>query len=412
MIPQHNNLIQPWNVPTDDKECVTDVELSCLLSRSLNRLLPRSAEILYRHVVACVDCKLRLVTTLRALRRDQDKLRRLAGAPRLKKLAATDEDLILDCFGPLRPVPETVQELTDSATLVAASDKVIDLPDSSSPSTISHHLNAMHKYIEPSVVESRTFAPLYVDDQLKREVDEKQLVARWIAEDLPLTYGSSLFIDAGSQCCFAWRALLEKINRDKLSQLSVLTSSMLVLEDWSKNYCDAQQRVPRVQISGGDFDAPHLAFYGADKSRFSNFRPAAVLIGAVGIEVRPDGILLGYNAGAQEHADKKLLFHALRAKRHIVLATPSKIGDPGGMAFDILSLNPSELDSSAPIYIVTTTPAKGTIHEEALQTTLATLRSAQMQTRLKEKGLVLRWVTVSEGPNKELISKTEEFPEP
>ena len=76
----------------------------------------------------------------------------------------------------------------------------------------------------------------------------------------------------------------------------------------------------------------------------------------------------------------------------MILATPSKIGNPGGRVFDIMSVDSL---SRAPIYLVTTEPQTGnSADNERFAAAGRALRSPKMQSRLRERGVEFHWVVV------------------
>lgn len=243
-------------------------------------------------------------------------------------------------------------------------------------------------------------APLILFALAQRQVDpdDKDLAAEWVATDLPLTNGAGIFVDAGSQCMAVWKAIVGQIEKNQFANLAVVTNSLLVLQDWP----DSLTKIPQLQgttvePAGEIFDAPHLAFYGEavrTKLTSPHFRPSAVYIGASGIEFDEQaGILLGYHAGEPERASKELLFQCSCKDARVILATPKKIGNPGGRVFDILSVK--GLDPKAPIYLVSAEPKADSVEErQQFEAAKRVLQGETMVSKLREKGLTFHWITL------------------
>jgi hypothetical protein len=242
-------------------------------------------------------------------------------------------------------------------------------------------------------------SPLTLFALAQRQVDpdDKALAAEWVATDLPLTNGAGIFVDAGSQCMEVWKAIVGQIEKSRFANLAVVTNSLLVLQDWPTSLTKIPQlQGTTIEPAGEIFDAPHLAFYGeAVKTKLTSphFRPSAVYIGASGIEFDEEaGILLGYHAGEPERASKELLFQCPCKDFRVILATPKKVGNPGGRVFDILSVR--GLDPKAPIYLVSAEPKAGSPEERQFEAAKRVLQSERMKMKLLEKGIRFHWITL------------------
>jgi len=404
-------------LPTDFGACTTDLELAFLLAGPLHSELRRPVEVIQRHLELCYDCRQRFEQESLRLRHDQALFRHMAGAP---PFAETEIDSKASESG--------VKNLSDDSSsrcLLKPGDRdedgkklavhrtgIFSQAGGDATKAVQEDCPAISlsktKNHQDDMNEHSTNKKLYVHEQTNLEKEEKEIEARWIANDLPLQNGSGLFIDAGSSCFVCWERIAERFNQDHLSFGSVLTSSLLVLQSWAENHASAPSHIPRLQIAGGLFDADHLAFYGADRSRFDGFRPTAVLIGAFGVEFEPGRLWLGYNAGDPERDAKKLLFQC-NAKRRIILLTPSKIGNAGGSNLDVLEIE--GLDANAPIYLVTTEPPAGTVYRRAFDNAKKIMRSKEMTAKLQSKGLVIHWVTLKKDSGDKIQDDIETFPD-
>jgi DeoR/GlpR family transcriptional regulator of sugar metabolism len=238
---------------------------------------------------------------------------------------------------------------------------------------------------------ANTLVP-FAQAQKQVDPDDKDLVARWIGDELRLSNGAGVFLDAGSQCMMLWKAIREKVRKNLYSHLAVRTNNFLVLDQWVQDQTLHPQG-NTIETVGDVFDVGHLAFYGpAAKSRLmeGDFRPT-VYIGTSGIEFSDGSILFGYHQGSLEGDFKQLLFKC-PARSRVILATPQKIGNAGGRVFDLLKLD--GLNVSAPIILVTTNPQKGTAAEKTFQEAQKALREESMQEAIRKKGIRFTWVTV------------------
>jgi hypothetical protein len=120
---------------------------------------------------------------------------------------------------------------------------------------------------------------------------------------------------------------------------------------------------------------------------------SAIYIGASAIEFRKEGgIRLSYHAGESERHCKELLFQCPVSSKgaRVILASPAKIGNPGGRVLDILTIN--DVDTSVPIYLVTAEPRPDdTDAQERFRLAREIFRGQEMQSRLREKHLRFRW---------------------
>ena len=106
-------------------------------------------------------------------------------------------------------------------------------------------------------------AILYASAQLHVDAEQKQLAARWIAEELPLSSGAGLFLDAGSSCLALWREILDRIRHQSYANLSVTTNSLLVLRDWITGLGEIPSLLgTSLDFAGEICDVSHLAYYG------------------------------------------------------------------------------------------------------------------------------------------------------
>ena len=252
-----------------------------------------------------------------------------------------------------------------------------------------------HSEVPP---EERTQVSLYVATQQKVDQDEKALAARWVADELAPKNGEGLFLDAGTSCQAVWEKTLQRIeDTNHAANLCVVTNSLLVVKDW----IDHLMRIPALQgttleIAGEIPDVPHMAFYGealrkALESKY--LRLSAVYIGASGIEFDAGaGILLGYHAGEPERHCKEYMFQCPCKGQRVILATPGKIGNPGGRVLDILSIEPLD---KAPIYLVTAEPRPADIEDQKrFAAAEAVLTGDAMRKRLLKLGLQFYWIIV------------------
>jgi len=230
--------------------------------------------------------------------------------------------------------------------------------------------------------------------QAQKNLDkaDKELVARWIAKEMPLSNGEGVFLDAGSQCSILWDAIREELRKHSYAHLAVRTNSFLVLDKWVEDN-NVQFQGNTVETVGDVFDVAHCAFYGpAAKARLMEptFR-ATVYMGTSGVEFTDSSILFGYHQGSLEGDFKRWLFQC-PARSRVILATPRKIGNAGGRIFDLLTLD--NLDTSAPIYFVTTNPPPSSPAATAFEMAQSKLRQDRMQAALRERGLSFTWITV------------------
>lgn len=227
--------------------------------------------------------------------------------------------------------------------------------------------------------------------QMNIDSEDKALVARWVETEIPLRSGAGIFLDAGSSCLAVWKEIVEAIRNNRYSNLTVYTSSLMVLQSWSEQQIVPQLLGTNLVLAGDEFDAPHLAFYGAAVTRKlldGDFRPFSVYIGVSGIDF-DDGIFLGYHAGDLEKQAKEALFRC-PAKTRVILATPAKIGNAGGRVFNLLAMK--GLDTRGSIYLVTTSPEPGTEEEKRFNKAREVFLGDGVQHALRAAGVQFSWI--------------------
>jgi len=240
---------------------------------------------------------------------------------------------------------------------------------------------------------------LFAIAQLNVDAEDKQLAAKWVARELPLASGAGLFLDAGTSCREMWNQIMEEI-KDRYANLAIATNNLLVIKEW----IDGLMRVPALQgtsleTAGEICDVSHLAYYGEalrKKLMSRNMSFSAIYIGASGIEFHEEGgIRLSYHAGDPERQFKELLFRCPCSTKgaRVILASPVKIGNPGGRVLDILSIK--DMDTSVPIYLVTAEPKQDDKDAQGrFKRAKDILCSQRMTSRLTEKGVEFHWVIV------------------
>jgi hypothetical protein len=67
----------------------------------------------------------------------------------------------------------------------------------------------------------------FAEKQKQRDASNKQLVAKWVTRELPLQDGAGVIIDAGSSCLQVWSAILDQVEANKFSFLTVHTNNLL-----------------------------------------------------------------------------------------------------------------------------------------------------------------------------------------
>ena len=247
-----------------------------------------------------------------------------------------------------------------------------------------------------------TWTP-YAQRQLNVDALAKEAVADWAVRHLGIRDNSGLFLDAGSQNLEVWKCLRTKFEGGDLQHLLVVTNSFLVLRDWVDQLKNPQALNLRVRMVGTEFNGPHLAFYGVAEQNSALvskwFRPWIVFIGASGIGFDPDdGILLGH-IGERERSDKQLLFQCQCQYARVILATPRKIGNPGGEVIDILAeASGQNSRSRAPIFLISTEPAAESAEEKLFKVAVEQFQSPKMKKRIEESGVRVRWFVVGGAP--------------
>jgi hypothetical protein len=214
-----------------------------------------------------------------------------------------------------------------------------------------------------------------------------------------ISSGVGLVLDAGSACFQAWRVIRHQVETTGgFAHLSVATNNFMVLEDWAKNLSNPRLLGLQVEMVGTAFDGPHMALYGAaGKNSILEskvFWPWVVYVGAAGIDFHEEsGVLLGYHCGDTERSDKALLFQCHCQHARIILATPRKIGNPGGHVLDLLSID--KLRPQAPIYLATTVPEPNSSEEEQFSAAKERFLSKGLEERIREKRVEFHWVMIA-----------------
>jgi hypothetical protein len=237
----------------------------------------------------------------------------------------------------------------------------------------------------------------WVHEKMEEDVEEKKAVAEWVDSKYCLPGGAGVFFDAGSQCSLQWERTQERLLLGQVSHLSIVTSSALIIQNFSQKVIAHALRGTTVAIAGDIFDVEHLAFLGnsaKDRLMSRRFRPAIVYIGTSGIEFDGSSILFGYHAGDAERELKGLLFEC-PAKDRVILATPRKIGNAGGAVFDVLKLN-----GNAPIRLVTAEPPKGSPWRAQFDRALEIFNGPQMQKAFRNKKLTFRLTCIDPATKK------------
>jgi hypothetical protein len=241
----------------------------------------------------------------------------------------------------------------------------------------------------------------YVIEQMGLDAKDKLLVATWVALHLCLKDGAGILLDAGSACFQMWEKIVGQIHGGDLRFLVVYTNSFLVLENWGKRLTSPGVQRTLMELTGTKLDWEHLAFYGPvaiQKVMNPGFRATNVYIGTSGMEFdeKTGSIRFGYRGPGDEPEWKELLFKC-RASRRIILATPRKIGEAGGRAFNILDTQ--DLFTDAPIYLVTTNPEKGSEYEKQFKQALDAFQSEAVEQAIVSKGLEFHWITIDRESN-------------
>lgn len=237
----------------------------------------------------------------------------------------------------------------------------------------------------------------FVQSQMRIDPDEKTVLSRWAVDDLPhpLRDGDGVFLDAGSSCLDVWRVIGDRLRASQFRHLTVYTSNFMILQDWTSENRSIPRSQAKVNLAGSVFDDEHLAFYGEavrDVLMSGRFRPSVVYVGTSGIEFDDKaGILFGYHAGDPEYEVKQCYFQC-PAKQRIILATPRKIGVAGGLAFNVLKV--SELDTRAPIYLVTTEPEPDSEEERQFEKAKEVFEGENIQRAIRESGVKFHWITL------------------
>ena len=234
----------------------------------------------------------------------------------------------------------------------------------------------------------------FVFRQLGSDKDEKQSVAEWVCLHVPLKDNGGAVVDAGSSCLALFDLHMQQMLRGDLRFPAFVTNNFLVPQRWWE-YRKENPAVSTAMINlyGKRLDPEHMALFEGDVATAlmdSSFRPTNVYIGLSGIDFEPQGIVrCGYHGGKDEREIKELLF-CKPCKQRIILLTPRKIGEAGGFVFDLRGIE--NLDKSAPIYLVTARPERGSSTENQFRETFERFREARG--RLLEEGLRFHWVTI------------------
>ncbi len=308
----------------------------------------------------------------------------------------------------LKQCDAALVELSPTHHVIFARSDAINMPE-----IVQHELgHLVDRYeLDDGHDKPRVTPPpsVYAEDQREVDQDPKRVITRWVAHEMPLSRSSGALIDAGSTCLEMWNRIIEQITSGILRFLMILTNNFSVLDEYKKNMASVAPHT-KVRTYGSTFDADHLAFFPVDQDEIQkqilreDFFPSHVFIGTNGIQFYPDGrISFGYHGDQPELLVKRLLFKKPTDQR-IILATPKKIGDAGAMRFDITSLG-DELDTSAPIYLVTTDPEE--VDRERFIEQFRIFTSEAMQNKLRKLGLRFNWITVQESEGLSLKKNKE-----
>jgi DeoR family transcriptional regulator, L-fucose operon activator len=152
-------------------------------------------------------------------------------------------------------------------------------------------------------------APTHISTRMQRHAAEKKAIAAFAAS--LVEPGDSIFLDAGSTCCFLAEALPE--GRD----LTVITHSL-------DNINALRGKAIRVIGLGGEFDATLSAFVGPPtETQLELFRANRAFLGTAGLDPETGCV----NNTLIETRIKVLM--AQRAQHCFVLADGSKLGASG-----------------------------------------------------------------------------------
>jgi len=287
---------------------------------------------------------------------------------------------------------EEMREFFESSLLDKRKE---DTPMKPITSGIAAQTESEHEKFDGQDVETESFAVR----QTLVDAVYKQLVATYVSLNLPPRAGAGIIIDAGSACLEMWARMVQDILAGKFPYMVVYTNSFLVLQNWGKWRTSPGVRETYVELTGTSLDWEHLVFDGPEAHRKlmdPSFRAMNVYIGAAGIEFdeKTGSIRFGYRRSREEREFKELLFQC-RAARRIILATPRKIGFAGGRSFDLL--NTKDLNTEAPIYLVTTKPQEGSENESQFKRSLDAFQSKAVERAISERGLEFHWITINGG---------------
>ncbi len=241
--------------------------------------------------------------------------------------------------------------------------------------------------------------------QMEFRVDDKEVLARWIVQHMPVRTGAGIVIESGSSCLKIWDQILERVKQNICGNLVVYTNSDQVLGTLRDSMDDPHVRQIMMELVGSSLDVEHLAYYSSwnsdesnrevrDKVMSDRFQPSYVYMGTSAVRFDAKGrIFLGYHAGYKERATKEVFLQRSTQAR-IIPVIADKIGYAGGLSIDVLGVE--GLDSS-PIYLVTTPPRstdqKGM--ERFARAKDAFLSEGMQQAISRHNGLVVHWVTVA-----------------
>ena len=387
------------DLPSSPESCLTLLEASFFVARESHSFLKRAPTTIRSHLAQCGPCQLAVSASWKRLRDDQDRVREMLGAPKLPAfegvlppICFADSDNEVDSSSKSQSSGSDNAPTTSTTCAPLSPEDLADF-ETEFDSELKELLGtddgpSRAKCLSPEPIEVQLN---YAERQLTREVEAKKLVARWVVEEIPLRDEASILIDAGSQSYLVWKEMASRLKDAQMSSLSVLTFNQAVANSWFRNEDNAQAFAPNFQLAASHCNASHRAFFGADPSHLQSYHPSVALIGTNGIRVSAGRIYVGFNCGNEELEDKKLLFR-LGVTQRVVLLTSSKIGEPGGRAFDLLEL--PDLDSDAPIYFVTNEPTPGGIHRDALDKALHNMQSDKMRKKLLDRGVSINWIIV------------------
>lgn len=374
----------PEKLPTGDNDCVTQLEAIYASSQYFQLKLRRPISVIRKHAEGCSLCAKELDTALANLERDKKALddcilrhnmtqssfsRDSQSEHQPAKLSGTPHEICSAIVQPSR------QRSSNSSAVVKGENR-----------------------LAPYALMQLESGPL---------LDQKLLVAKYVADRTVLPDGSGIFVDAGSQCFLTFLEIERRIRQESPKRtLKLMTSNKTLLDYWERPDLSIRDTFPEIEVAGNEYDVNHRAFYGlVANEAFQHYRSNLILIGACGFEIESGRLWLGTHAGEHELRDKKLLFSG-HAKRRLVLLTPSKLGYAGYCPVDLLSI---ENCKNRTIDLVMTAPTNCS-EQEQFNAALATLRDGFTTECLNSRGLKIRWtiLTVTDGQAGHAITK--EFP--